>query len=136
MNMPNGFINGNGIIKEDALEQDIKDAIRSITGGWTGMYRCKDGSYTFTFSGLIVNDYEGWQEKLAEILQKYFIKADVETDVEGEKERFWMVNGEVKAVMGETMTYYEGFEDEFILQIPDKVLSVIEQRVKEREGLQ
>ena len=134
MNMPNGFINGNGIIKEDALEQDIKDAIRSITGGWTGMYRCKDGSYTF--SGLIVNDDEGWQKRFADLLKKYFLSATFDLDVQDEKERFWMVNGEVKAVMGETMTYYEGFEDEFILQIPDKVLSVIEQRVKEREGLQ
>lgn len=130
-----GYIEGTGLFKNDVLEQEVKDAIKSITGGLTDVF-CIDGSYTI--SGLIVNDYEGWQEKFAEILQKYFVKADVETDVEGEKERFWINNGTVKAVMGNTVTYYEGFEDEFICQIPDKVLELIEKRIEKRikeEGL-
>lgn len=124
-------LEGTGIIKNGVMEQDIEDAIRSITCDWTHIYR-KDGSYTI--SGLIANDDEGWQKQFAEILQKYFVKADVETDIEGEKERFWITtDGTVKAVMGETITYYEGFEDEFVCQIPDKVLDLIEKRIKERE---
>lgn len=127
-----GYIEGTGLFKSDVLEQDVKDAIRSITDGFTDVF-CIDGSYTI--SGLIVNDYEGWQKQFAEILQKYFVKADVETDVDGEKERFWInTDGTVKAVMGKTVTYYEGFEDEFVCQIPDKVLDLIEKKIKEREG--
>lgn len=127
-----GWIEGTGIIKDGILEQDVKDAIRGITGG-LNMYR-KDGYYNF--SGLIVNADEGWQKQFADLLGKYFVKADVETNVEGEKEKFWIAaDGTVKAVMGKTITYFEGFEDEFITEIPDNVLDLIEKRIKEREGL-
>lgn len=128
-----GWIEGTGIIKDGILEQEVKDAIKQITGGVTYMHR-KDGYYYF--SGLIVNDDEGWQKQFADLLGKYFVKADVETDAEGEKEKYWITaDGTVKAVMGKTITYYEGFEDEFVCQIPDKVLVLIEERIKEREGL-
>lgn len=128
-----GWIEGTGIIKDGILEQEVKDAIRQITGGVTYIHR-KDGYYYF--SGMIVNDDEGWQKQFAEMVKKYFIKADFELDIEGEKERFWITtDGNVKAVMGKTITYYEGFEDELVCQIPDKVLVLIEERIKEREGL-
>lgn len=134
MNEPIGYIEGTGIIKSDEIfEEDVKDAIKSITGGLTWMNR-KDGSYNFY--GLIVNDDEGWQKQFADLLQKYFIKADVETDVDGEKEKFWITaDGTAEAVIGKTITYFEGFEDEFITEIPDNVLDLIEKRIKERDGL-
>lgn len=129
-----GWTEGTGIIRNDGiLEQEVKDAIKQITGGVTYMHR-KDGYYYF--SGLIVNDDEGWQKQFANLLQKYFIKADVETDVDGEKEKFWITaDGTAEAVIGKTITYFEGFEDEFITEIPDNVLDLIEKRIKERDGL-
>lgn len=66
-----------------------------------------------------------WTEEFKTILQKYFSKAFVCAETDDYQLRFIVSNGMVKVISGETLTYFPGYEDEFIEQLPREVINKI-----------
>lgn len=117
---------GNGLLKENANANNFRTELEKLLCENVDITTHENKVHFFTF-GEVGYSWTCWFE---EILRKYFASALVDVKLEDSQIRFELENGKVREIPAETISYYKGYEDEFISQLPREVINKIRRTSK------
>lgn len=116
---------GSGHIKSRAILDDLTSALNDLVDE---NIEIDDTSYDLfiTIDGFGTTS-QFWENKLCDLLTKYFTDAmfDVYSDFADDPLRFILSDGKIKEVEGQPLIFFDGYEEEFINQLPKPVIEKI-----------